>query len=97
MGRMGGMGAMMSMAHPIHLHGEYFQIISRAVDEDHMDDYATMRDGFIDGGWKDTVLVTSGERVRIVKPFHDFKGRFMFHCHNLEHADMGMMREFSVE
>jgi FtsP/CotA-like multicopper oxidase with cupredoxin domain len=102
-GRMGGMGmggmgmmGMMSMAHPIHLHGQPFEIIERSFEGDE-DAYASIRDGFIDGGLKDTVLVAPGERLRIVKPFGDFKGRFMYHCHNLEHEDAGMMREFSVE
>jgi FtsP/CotA-like multicopper oxidase with cupredoxin domain len=96
---MGGMGmmGMMSMAHPIHLHGQPFEIVSRAFEGDDDDAYATIRDGLIDSGLKDTVLVAPGERVRIVKPFSDFKGRFMYHCHNLEHEDAGMMREFSVE
>ena len=99
MGGMGGgnMGMMMSMAHPIHLHGQYFQILSRSIGMGEGDDYATVKDGFIEGGWKDTVLVMPGERVRIIKPFQDFKGLFMFHCHNLEHEDMGMMRDFLVE
>jgi FtsP/CotA-like multicopper oxidase with cupredoxin domain len=98
MGRMGGgMGMMMTMAHPIHLHGEYFQIVGRNVDPAFLDNYSTMRDGFVDDGFKDTILVAPGETVRIAKPFHHFKGRFMFHCHNLEHEDMGMMREFLVE
>jgi hypothetical protein len=98
-GRMGMMGGMMSMAHPIHLHGQQFQILSRSADDTDPDpeDYATMSEGFISGGWKDTVLVTPGERVRIIKPFGDFKGLFMYHCHNLEHEDMGMMRQFQVE
>ena len=56
-----------------------------------------MRDGFIDSGWKDTVLIMPGEKIRIVKPFKEHKGLFMVHCHNLEHEDMGMMREFLVE
>jgi FtsP/CotA-like multicopper oxidase with cupredoxin domain len=43
------------------------------------------------------VLVMPGERVKIIKPFEDFKGLFMYHCHNLEHEDMGMMRDFLVE
>ena len=47
-----------------------------------------MSEGFVSSGWKDTVLVTPGVRVRIVKPFGDFKGAFMYHCHNLEHEDM---------
>ncbi len=94
---MGGMGTMMSMAHPIHLHGQSFQILSRSIGVAESDDYATVKDGFIEGGFKDTVLVMPGERVKIIKPFQDFKGLFMYHCHNLEHEDMGMMREFSVE
>jgi FtsP/CotA-like multicopper oxidase with cupredoxin domain len=93
--RMGGMG--MSMAHPIHLHGQYFQIFSRSMGMGESDDYATVKDGFIEGGWKDTVLVMPGESVKIIKPFQDFKGLFMYHCHNLEHEDMGMMRDFLVE
>ena len=97
MGKEGGMGMMMSMAHPIHLHGQYFQIFSRSLDMPESQGYATVKDGFIEGGWKDTVLVMPGERVKIIKPFEDFKGLFMYHCHNLEHEDMGMMRDFLVE
>ena len=96
-GSMGMMGGMMSMAHPIHLHGQQFQIISRSISSDKAADYETVRHGFIESGLKDTVLVMPGENVRIIKPFQDFKGLFMYHCHNLEHEDMGMMREFSVE
>lgn len=92
-----GMGGMMSMAHPIHLHGQPFQIISRSVDSSRAEEYGTVSEGFINSGLKDTVLVMPGETVRIIKPFQDFKGLFMFHCHNLEHEDMGMMREFLVE
>ena len=92
----GGMGMMMSMAHPIHLHGQPFQIVSRSINANHTEDYDTVRDGFIETGLKDTVLVMPGETVRIIKPFQDFKGLFMFHCHNLEHEDMGMMRDFLV-
>ena len=95
--RMGGMGMMMSMAHPIHLHGQHFQILSRTPGMDAGEGYASVKDGFIEGGWKDTVLVMPGETVKIIKPFQDFKGLFMVHCHNLEHEDMGMMRDFSVE
>lgn len=94
---MGMMGGMMSMAHPIHLHGQQFQIISRSISSDKTDDYETVRHGFIENGLKDTVLVMPGETVRIIKPFQDFKGLFMYHCHNLEHEDMGMMRDFLVE
>ena len=96
-GGMGGMGGMnVSMAHPIHLHGQQFEIMSRSISGD-TTDYDTVSEGFIDSGLKDTVLVMPMERVKIIKPFQDFKGLFLYHCHNLEHEDMGMMREFSVE
>lgn len=97
MGMMGGMGMMFSMAHPIHLHGQQFQVLSRGIGAEEAEDYATVKDGLVSAGWKDTVLVMPGEKVRIIKPFQDFKGLFMYHCHNLEHEDMGMMREFLVE
>jgi FtsP/CotA-like multicopper oxidase with cupredoxin domain len=100
MGMMGmgmGMGGMFAMAHPIHLHGQQFQILGRSFDDEEPEGYASVREGFISSGFKDTVLVMPGERVRILKPFDDFKGSFMYHCHNLEHEDMGMMRAFSVE
>jgi FtsP/CotA-like multicopper oxidase with cupredoxin domain len=90
------MGMMFSMAHPIHLHGQQFQVVSRTIGAEEAEDYATVKDGLVSSGLKDTVLVMPGEKVRIIKPFEDFKGPFMYHCHNLEHEDMGMMREFEI-
>jgi len=94
-GGMGG-GMMFSMAHPIHLHGQQYQIISRKPSGMRLDEYATVKDGFIDSGWKDTVLVMPGEEIEIIKPFQDYKGFFLYHCHNLEHEDLGMMRQFYI-
>lgn len=100
MGMGGGMGmkggGMMDMAHPIHLHGQQYQILRRVTDKVRSD-YSTVKDGFIDSGWKDTVLVMPGEEVELIKPFQDYKGLFLYHCHNLEHEDLGMMRQFLVE
>lgn len=92
---MGG-GMMFSMAHPIHLHGQQFQILSREIEGMRQEEYKTVSEGFIDSGWKDTVLVMPGEELVIVKPFQDFKGLFLYHCHNLEHEDLGMMRQFYI-
>jgi FtsP/CotA-like multicopper oxidase with cupredoxin domain len=92
----GGMGMMMSMAHPIHLHGQQFQIISRKMEGMRKQEYDTVKEGYIDSGWKDTVLVMPGEEIEVIKPFQDFKGLFLYHCHNLEHEDLGMMRNFYV-
>ncbi len=90
------MGMMMSMAHPIHLHGQQYQIVSRKMEGMRSEEYDTVKDGFIDSGWKDTVLVMPGEEIEIIKPFQDYTGLFLYHCHNLEHEDLGMMRNFLI-
>lgn len=88
---------MMTMPHPMHLHGEQFQIIKREVNASHRSAHASVNEGLVDSGWKDTILVMPGEKVTFLKPFNDFKGLFMYHCHNLEHEDMGMMRDFLIK
>jgi blue copper oxidase len=93
----GGMHGMMNMPHPMHIHGEQFQIVKREVSSGFEDSYASVAPGFINSGWKDTVLVMPGEKVTILKPFNDFKGLFMYHCHNLEHEDLGMMRDYLIK
>jgi FtsP/CotA-like multicopper oxidase with cupredoxin domain len=93
----GGMHGMMNMPHPMHLHGEQFQIVKREINSGSGDSYASVASGFVNSGWKDTVLVMPGEKVTILKPFNDFKGLFMYHCHNLEHEDLGMMRDYLVK
>jgi blue copper oxidase len=88
---------MMTTAHPIHVHGGQFQIIERRVAPGWRAAAASMDDGLIDVGWKDTFLLRPGERVRIRVRFDRYAGLFLYHCHNLEHEDMGMMRNFRVE
>jgi spore coat protein A len=44
-----------------------------------------------DAGWKDTVDLTGGERATVIARFDGYRGRYVFHCHNLEHEDMMMM------
>jgi spore coat protein A len=47
-------------------------------------------------GLKDTVRVNANEVVDIVVRFEAFSGRYMYHCHILEHEDHDMMRPFVV-
>ncbi|HAJ35087.1 MAG TPA: bilirubin oxidase [Chloroflexi bacterium] len=84
------------MAHPVHLHGVHFQVLDRQVDDAQRAGWETVKDGLLDEGWKDSVLVMPGERVRIAVRFDGYRGRYLFHCHNLEHEDSGMMRYFEV-
>jgi FtsP/CotA-like multicopper oxidase with cupredoxin domain len=70
--------------HPIHLHLEHFQVLSRNDSEP----------GPYDHGWKDTIDLNPAEAAEILIRFTDYPGRFVFHCHNLEHEDMAMMADF---
>ena len=55
-----------------------------------------MNGGNMIGGYKDTVLLLPGEIVKILVPFAELKGVFVFHCHNLEHEDDGMMLQYQL-
>ncbi|MBL8056709.1 MAG: multicopper oxidase domain-containing protein, partial [Anaerolineales bacterium] len=85
------------MAHPIHFHGVQFRVASREVAPELKTGWDTVSAGFTDEGWKDTVLVMPGERVRLLVPFGSDPGLFVYHCHILEHGDQGMMRNFRVQ
>jgi FtsP/CotA-like multicopper oxidase with cupredoxin domain len=73
------------MDHPFHLHVNSFQVISR---DGQLEPYRA---------WKDTVLVKGGETVRIRVPFKDFAGRTVYHCHILDHEDLGMMANLEIQ
>ena len=100
MGGMGmggmGMGGMMNLPHPMHVHGLQFQILRRRVAPQAQAYWDTLGLGFVNEGWHDTVLVLPGEQVDILLKFTDFEGLYLYHCHNLEHEDMGMMRNYRV-
>ena len=67
------------MDHPFHLHGFQFQVLDRnGVPE-------TQR------RWKDMVNIPKHETVRIIVRYDDNPGKWMFHCHILDHEDHGMM------
>lgn len=84
------------MAHPMHIHGVQFQVLNRQIDPTYEAGWRTLKEGFVDEGWKDTVLVMPGERVQIGLRFVDYPGRYLLHCHNLEHENGGMMRNFLI-
>jgi FtsP/CotA-like multicopper oxidase with cupredoxin domain len=73
------------MDHPFHLHINRFQIVSR---NGQPEPYRA---------WKDTVLVRGGETVRIRIPFRDFAGKTVYHCHILDHEDLGMMGIVNIQ
>lgn len=70
--------------HPIHVHLNPFQVLSRN----------NKPPGRFDHGWKDTVDVAPAEAVEVIVRFTDYRGTYLVHCHNLEHEDMAMMADF---
>ena len=91
-----------SMPHPAHIHGFQFRVLERRDSPAQVRSLATRNNGLLpqDLGLLDTVLVWPGESVRIALDFsHPFSGDqiYMFHCHNLEHEDTGMMIGYKVK
>lgn len=91
-----------SMPHPMHIHGFQFRVLERRDSPAQIKGLASRQNGLLpqDLGLLDTVLVWPGESVRIALDFgHPFPGdqTYMFHCHNLEHEDTGMMIGYKVK
>jgi len=72
--------------HPVHLHLVGFRILSRGGRPPLPHD----------AGLKDTVSLRPGESAEIITRFDGYRGRYLFHCHNAEHEDMGMMANLHV-
>jgi blue copper oxidase len=90
-----------SMPHPMHIHGFQFRVLERRGSPAQVSALAGAS-GVLpqDLGLIDTVHVWPGEAVRIALDFsHPFAGDqdYVFHCHNLEHAEMGMMIRYTVQ
>jgi FtsP/CotA-like multicopper oxidase with cupredoxin domain len=87
----------MEMAHPIHMHGRQFRVLDRKSAAGTRIEAGSVREGLVDAGWRDTVLVLPGQTVRLQVQFTRYPGLYLYHCHILEHEDMGMMRNFRVQ
>ena len=75
-----------NVEHPIHLHLAPFQVLSIGGNDP----------GPYNQGWKDTVNLDNGDYAELLVRFDGYRGRYVFHCHNLEHEDMQMMGNFQV-
>jgi spore coat protein A len=90
--------------HPIHLHLVRFQVLDRRT----FDVFAyrnakglrylaeAMKPEPNEMGWKDTVQCPPGMITRIVTKFEGYTGKYLYHCHILEHESNDMMRPFEV-
>ncbi len=91
-------------SHPIHLHLVRFQILDRR----RFDVAAYWATGHVrylgqsippdasEAGWKDTVRADPAMVTRIIVRFEGYAGRYVWHCHILEHEDNEMMRPYDV-
>jgi spore coat protein A len=91
-------------SHPIHLHLVRFQILDRRSFDENLF-YATGRLRYTgpaqapeayEAGWKDTIRAHSKMLTRIIVRFEGYTGRYVWHCHVLEHEDNEMMRPYEV-
>ena len=81
----------MNMPHNFHIHATHFQIIDR--------NGSTTQVAENEKGYKDTVFIPAGDTVRFLVKMTDYmdnNGKYMYHCHFLEHEDAGMMGQFVV-
>ena len=74
--------------HPVHMHEVQFHVVERVGGRGRIMPW--------ERGLKDTVLVHPGERVSVAATFDRYRGRFLMHCHNMVHEDMGMMLNYAI-
>jgi len=73
------------MDHPFHLHGFQFQVLARD----------GVREPYL--AWKDMLNIPKHSTARIIVRYDDYPGKWMFHCHILDHEDHGMMGVLEVK
>ena len=78
----------LNLEHPIHIHLAPFQVLTSGG--------GNRGAGPYNQGWKDTVSLDSGGEAELLIKFDGYRGKYVFHCHNLEHEDMMMMSNFEV-
>lgn len=76
-------------SHPVHIHFEEFQILSRNGLPVLPNDPEHSR--------KDVIALKPNEEVKVFFRFRDFTGKYVMHCHNVVHEDHAMMIRFDIE
>ena len=73
-------------AHPIHVHGGHSQILSKN----------GAPPAPWDAGIRDMVNLNGNDQAEVRIHFRSFRGKYVFHCHNVEHEDMAMMSQLEI-
>ena len=72
--------------HPVHIHLVQFQVLEINGQPQDPSQH----------GWKDTLVVQPGGQIVVAARFEGYTGRYLLHCHNLEHEDLGMMADYEI-
>lgn len=79
------------MDHPFHQHVNAAQVLSiTGGDRNYASLYTSIP------AWKDVVLIPKWGSVKLLVPVRDYDGMTMFHCHIIEHEDIGMMGVWDI-
>ena len=72
--------------HPVHIHLVQFQVLEiNGLPQDPSRH-----------GWKDTFVAPPNGQILLAARFAGYTGRYLLHCHNLEHEDLGMMADYEI-
>ncbi|WP_412079711.1 multicopper oxidase family protein (plasmid) [Streptomyces xanthophaeus] len=74
------------MPHNFHMHLVQFRVIERNGQPPTPDE----------SGFKDTVWLMPGDKVKIQATFDTYRGQYLYHCHLIDHSAMGMMGQFKI-
>ena len=77
-------GGVPPLPHVFHIHINPFQVLR------------TGPNGQPQWVWKDTQIIPPGDTVNIYTQYLDYTGKFVMHCHILDHEDLGMMEVIQV-
>jgi spore coat protein A, manganese oxidase len=85
--------------HPMHLHLVQFQVMSRTdvTSMGYTTPTTSTSPQVHEQGWKDTVQCHPNQSTRLIAKFDGYTGEYVYHCHILEHEDMGMMYPLNVD
>jgi FtsP/CotA-like multicopper oxidase with cupredoxin domain len=73
--------------HPVHIHFEEFRVLTRN---------GAPPTNPLETGRKDVIRMPPGNEVQIFMQFRDFLGRYLIHCHNMDHEDIFMMVRWDI-
>lgn len=76
--------------HPVHIHFEEFRVLKRFLNG------VEVPVPLLQSGRKDVMRLQPGEGALIKMQFRDFLGRYLIHCHNMNHEDAFMMVRWDI-